>query len=163
MLKSLIAVLPLTACELFPPVADDGCGGSLTTSETDIPAEPECEADPDCEVFPYSTMHPECATAKCKDGRCAIEVFSPPYACSSPEPDASGVWQNKDSSTGQCYGGQCCFGCIVDFGSHPREIDISDGPCVAGNSDDFCGAAGQLCINCTLAGGTCVDGACAYP
>ena len=129
-----------------------GGGGSGTTAGA------ECVQDDDCK----NRMEPSCGEVRCQDGYCKEEVFTPVATCPSPDHDGSGPWE-PDPAGGSCWGGQCCFTCIVDQGSDTSEFDPFDGPCVAGQSDDFCGVNGALCQNCAIQGKVCDDGECVDP
>ncbi len=133
-----------------------GSGTSSAGSGGEAPEPVGCATEADC----TSWVNPECGVMRCKKGLCVAEAYTPPYTCGSPDPDDTGPWESRDPTVGHCFGGQCCFGCIVDSGSNPREHDVFDGPCVGGASDDFCGAAGELCLNCAIKGLICKAGAC---
>lgn len=115
-----------------------------------------CATDADC--GPWET--PECGKMICDSGQCRLDAFPADYTCSSPDPDGPGPWPPQPGVF-HCWGGQCCFGCIVDNGGTTSELDPGDGPCVAGTDNDFCGQDGNLCDNCTIKGLKCVAGQCA--
>ena len=142
----------LTSCAQVT-VADhnEGSGGSCGPPT-------ECQSDDDCSV----PREHDCMSVRCREGRCETEVFAPDYTCHSPDPDGNAP-SLPDSGEYHCYGGQCCYTCIADSGATPSKIDPSDGPCVAGTSDDYCGFGGGLCANCTIRGKVCREGSCILP
>lgn len=163
----------LLACEESPPACEaatclttdtgtggeggggsssSGCSGTTCSTTT---SDSECQEDADC---PWG-HHEGCGIGRCIEGKCQEENYSPDYSCGSPDPDSTGPWPPDDAG-GHCWDGACCFTCLVDNGSAPRKLDPFDGPCVAGKSDDFCGADGMLCQNCTIQGKVCVNGTC---
>lgn len=154
-MKTATALLTmlLSACGDFEMTSSGTChtggggeGGEGTGGGEVVGA--ECESDNDCD----QTWANDCAKHQCVDGFCKDWHLPPDYTCS-----------DDLGSPGQCWGGQCCFTCIADLGGKPGSIDVLDGPCMAGNADSACGASGQLCQNCEIAGKVCVDGQCVEP
>lgn len=140
--------------------ASGGAAGSADAAGSTSSADVECSQDAECQAtYPLSLLNVQCSTVACVAGRCRWTALPADYPCTSPDPDGSGPMLT-DLSVGQCYGGQCCFGCMMDTGATTSELDPSDGPCVAGNSDDACGRAGHVCVSCALTHQICVQGAC---
>lgn len=133
-----------------------GCGVVNETLPCDSP--PECAVDDDCDS---ADVH-ECMAITCDNGHCKVDRFAPDYACHSPDPDGAAPGMPEPGEY-HCYGGQCCYTCIADSGATPSKIDPSDGPCVAGTADDYCGFGGGLCANCTVQGKVCREGSCVLP
>lgn len=108
----------------------------------------ECAADADCD----QTWSGDCAATQCIDGFCKEQHLPPDYTCS-----------DDLGAPGQCWGGQCCFTCLADLGDKLGAVDVSDGPCMAGNADTACGFGRKLCQDCTITGEVCDRGLCVAP
>lgn len=129
------------ACE--EKSAPDGAGGGAAEMCG------ACAVDDDCfYAVPENTT---CSLARCVGGQCQEERRSPLWTC--------GVVPGEINPA-HCYGGSCCFTCIVDSGSNPGGVDPDDGPCVAGTTDTACGFGGGVCRDCKADGKVCVRGAC---
>ena len=163
-----ICVCPAKTCADFAGQCgtfDDGCGGTVT-----------CKCDTGCcgdGLCLPGTSPDACGTNgeacqvctdpdRCNDGVCSCipypdpcekrECGKVPNGCGGsvtcgPNDGACPVGETCEFDSGMCFCGPDCKGCC------------SKDTCQPGNTNDFCGTAGETCVTCT-GFDACIDGDC---
>lgn len=146
-----------------------GSGGTGTTSAGGAGGEGGSTATSTAESSSTGVEPSGCAAYPVPDNFCLQPYNWCQIAHCEIQPDGFGYCANTNVSPtnhcggGRCFGGACCFTCLVDSGAADGkvgEVDKTDGPCYPGNQDENCGFGGVVCMNCKALGKVCQAGAC---